>query len=65
MKVQSVVQKKGNRTKEGRGFSRGELGEAGICVKRALKLDIPVDLKRRTKHEENVTRLKQYLQSLG
>jgi len=65
MKVQSVVQKKGNRTKEGRGFSRGELGEAGISVKRALKLDIPVDLKRRTKHEENVTRLKQYLQSLG
>jgi large subunit ribosomal protein L13e len=65
MKVQSVVRKKGNRTKEGRGFSRGELKEAGIDVKRALRLDIPVDLRRKTKHEENVKRLKQYLRSLG
>jgi large subunit ribosomal protein L13e len=64
MKVQSVVQKKGNRTKEGRGFSRGELKEAKINVKRALKLGVPVDLRRKTKHEENVKRLKQYLRSL-
>ncbi len=65
MKVQSIVQKKGNRTKGGRGFSRGELKEAGIGVKRALKLGISVDLRRKTKHEENVKRLKQYLRSLG
>jgi large subunit ribosomal protein L13e len=65
MKVQSIVQKKGNRTKEGRGFSRGELKEAKIDVKQAPKLGIPVDLRRKTKHEENVKRLKQYLQSLG
>jgi large subunit ribosomal protein L13e len=65
MKVQSVVQKKGKRTKEGRGFSRGELREAGIDVKRALKLGIPVDSRRKTRHEENVKRLKQYLRSLG
>ena len=65
MKVQSIVQKKGNRTKGGRGFSRSELREAGVPVKRALKLSIPVDLRRKTKHEENVKRLKQYLRSLG
>ncbi len=65
MKVQSIVQKKSNRTKVGRGFSRGELKEAGIGVKRALKLGISVDLRRKTKHEENVKRLKQYLRSLG
>jgi len=65
MKVQSTVQKKGNRTRGGRGFSRGELREAGIDVKRALKLDIPVDSRRKTKHKENVKQLKQYLRSLG
>jgi large subunit ribosomal protein L13e len=65
MKVQSAVQKKGNRTKEGRGFSRGELREAGIDIKRAPKLGIPVDSRRKTKHEENVKRLKQYLRSFG
>jgi large subunit ribosomal protein L13e len=64
MKVHSIVQKKGNRTKGGRGFSRGELREAGIDVKRALKLGVPVDSRRKTKHEENVKRLKQFLRSL-
>ncbi|MCK5563544.1 ribosomal protein L13e [Candidatus Bathyarchaeota archaeon] len=65
MKVHSIVQKKDKRTKGGRGFSRGEFREAGIDVKRALKLGIPVDSRRKTKHEENVKRLKQYLRSLG
>jgi len=65
MNVQSTVQKKGKRTKGGRGFSRGELREVGIDVKRALKLSIPVDSRRKTKHEENVKRLKKYLRSLG
>jgi large subunit ribosomal protein L13e len=65
MKVQSIVQKKGGRTKGGRGFSRGELREVGIDIKRALKLGISVDVRRKTRHEENVKRLKQFLRSLG
>jgi ribosomal protein L13E len=65
MKIQSIVQKKDNRTKGGRGFSRDELKEAGIDVKRALKLSIPVDSRRKTKHKENVKRLKKYLRSSG
>ncbi len=65
MKVHSIVQKKGNRTRGGRGFSRGELREARIDVKRALKLGISIDSRRKTKHEENVKRLKKYLRSLG
>ena len=64
MKVQSVVQKKGGRTRGGRGFSRGELKEAEVNFKRALKLGIPVDPRRKTKHEENVETLKQHLRSL-
>ena len=65
MKIQPIVQKKGGRTKGGRGFSRGELREVGIDIKRALKLGISVDVRRKTKHEENVRRLKQFLHSLG
>lgn len=64
MKIQSAVQKKGDRTRRGRGFSRGELGEAGMNLKQALKLGIPIDPRRKTKHKENVKLLKQHLQSL-
>jgi len=64
MKVQSTVRKKDGRTKEGRGFSRGELKEAGVDLKHALKLDIPIDPRRKTKHEENVKMLKQHLRGL-
>jgi len=65
MKVNSAVQKKGGGTRKGKGFSRGELREAGVDLKRALKLSIPTDLRRKTKHEENVKTLKHHLQSLS
>lgn len=64
MKVQSTVRKKDDRTKEGRGFSRSELKEAGVDPKQALKLGIPLDMRRKTKHEENVKTLKQHLRGL-
>jgi len=64
MKVQSAVRKKGSGTRGGRGFSRGELREGGVDLKQALKLGIPIDLRRKTKHEENVKTLKQHLRSL-
>jgi len=64
MKIQSAVQKKGDRTKGGRGFSRGELKEAGVDPKHALKLGIPIDPRRKTKHEENVKMLKKHLRGL-
>lgn len=64
MKVQSAVRKKGGGTRGGRGFSRGELREVGVDLKQALKLGIPIDLRRKTKHEENVEMLKQHLRSL-
>ena len=60
MKIQSVVQKRKDRSRKGKGFSRGELKEANIDFRRALKLAIPIDLRRKTKHEENITVLKAY-----
>jgi len=64
MKIQSVVQKRKDRSRKGKGFSRGELKEANIDFRRALKLAIPIDLRRKTKHEENITALKAHFHKL-
>jgi ribosomal protein L13E len=53
-----VKRKRGNKRKA-RGFSREELGKVGISLKQALKLKLPIDLRRRSINEENVDFLKQ------
>lgn len=65
MKIQSVVQKRKDGTRKGKGFSRGELKEAKIDFKQALKLAIPLDLRRKTKHPENVKIIKEHMRKLG
>ena len=62
MGIRPVVLKKDGRTKNGKGFSRGELREVGVDSRQALRLAIPIDLRRRTKHEENIRTLKQHFQ---
>jgi len=47
--------------RDGKGFSLGELKAVGIDIKAARKLGIPVDTKRRSVHEWNIERLKEYL----
>jgi large subunit ribosomal protein L13e len=51
-------------TRKGRGFSIPELREAGLTVKEALKLGIPVDKRRRSKHDVNVDILKDYVSKM-
>jgi len=63
MEIKAVVRRK-NRNREGRGFSRSELKEAGIDLERALKLRIPTDLRRRTKHTNNIEVLRRYMENL-
>lgn len=48
----------------GRGFSLKELEEAGISLRDACKLGIPIDKRRRSKHKWNVEALKNYLRGL-
>lgn len=60
MKIQAIVKRK-RRIRAGRGFSRGELREVNISVKEALKLRIPVDIRRSTRHDENINILKSFL----
>ena len=64
MKIRPIVRKKKNGMKEGKGFSKGELEKVGIDFKQALRAKIPIDLRRQTKHEENIKLLKHYLRSL-
>lgn len=63
MEVWPIVYRK-NRTRKAKGFSRAELKEADIDAKSAIKLGLPVDPRRRSKHEENVKVLKQYFEDL-
>ncbi len=42
----------------GRGYSLGELKEAGLDPRVARKSGVPVDVWRQTKHPENVEQLK-------
>jgi len=65
MKLQPIVLKKKDKTRKGKGFSRSELREAEIDSKQALKLGIPIDLRRKTKSKENIKILKQHLQRLS
>jgi ribosomal protein L13E len=44
----------------GRGFSREELKKAGLNKAEAKKLEIPVDPRRKTAHDQNVEALKAY-----
>jgi len=60
MKLQALVKRK-RRIRAGRGFSRGELREVNLSVREALNLGIPVDVRRSTRHDENVEILKSYL----
>jgi len=63
MKVESVIFKKNGKPRKGKGFSREELGRAGLSFREALKLGVPIDFRRRTIHKENVKTLKNYLEA--
>jgi ribosomal protein L13E len=61
MSAQATKAGKFGKTRKARGFSRGELGEAGLDFAQALRLRLPIDMRRKTKRVENVKTLKQFL----
>lgn len=60
MSIRAVVYR-GRRKRFGKGFSVGELKAAGLSVREALALKIPVDVRRQTSHEENIRVLREYI----
>jgi len=59
MRLQPVVKRSINR--EGKGFSKEELKDAGLSIDEALKQGILIDSRRSSKHEENVKTLKAFI----
>jgi predicted flap endonuclease-1-like 5' DNA nuclease len=60
-KLHALVNRK-KKTRKGKGFSKDELKEAGLTVGIALKMGVPVDTRRSTKHSENIRALKKSLE---
>ena len=57
----SPIVRRGARVKTGKGFSIGELTEAGLNVGEARHLGVPVDQRRSTNYAENVESLKEWV----
>jgi predicted flap endonuclease-1-like 5' DNA nuclease len=51
------------RLRDGRGFSRKEIRQAGLLLHEVEKTKIPVDRRRKTAHVENVQTLKEYFRT--
>ncbi|MDT7891226.1 MAG: ribosomal protein L13e [Thermoproteota archaeon] len=57
-KLVAYVKTKEGKKRKARGFSRDELKAVNLTPKQALKLGIPVDIRRKTSYEENISILK-------
>lgn len=60
--MEPVVYKPGTRKRKvGKGFSLGELQAVGLDFKKALKMGLRIDKRRRSIHQENIDLLKELL----
>jgi ribosomal protein L13E len=60
--IKPKIFKPDGKQRSGRGFSRDEVGKAGLIPAEAARLELPVDLKRKTAHDENVEAIKVYVE---
>ena len=56
----TFISRKGKQ-KKGKGFSINELKAAGISKQEARKAGLPVDVRRKSEHEENVAAIKSHV----
>jgi len=57
-KLIAYVYTRDGKKKKAKGFSKGELEAINLSINQALKIGIPVDLRRDTVYEENIQTLK-------
>ncbi len=60
--IKPKIVKPDGKQRSGKGFSRDEIGKAGLNSVEAAKLGLPVDLRRKTAHDENVEAIKAYVE---
>jgi large subunit ribosomal protein L13e len=58
--IKPHILKPDERKRIGRGFSREELKKAGISLAVARAIELPIDMRRRTAHDDNVEAIKAY-----
>jgi len=56
--IKALVTSQNGHQRLGKGFSPDEMKEAGLNSADSRRLQIPIDRKRRTSHEENIQTLK-------
>jgi large subunit ribosomal protein L13e len=58
--IKPQILKPNEKKRMGKGFSREELKKAGINLQEARIIELPIDYRRRTAHDENVEAIKTY-----
>ena len=56
--IKAIITKQNGKQSIGRGFSLTELAKAGLTKQDAKKIGIPLDVKRKSAHDENIATLK-------
>ena len=62
--IKPNIFKPDGKQRSGRGFSRDEIGKAGLNSAEAARIGLPVDSRRKTAHDENVDAVKAYVEKL-
>jgi len=60
--VKAVITKHNKKQSTGKGFSPTELKNAGVNMMQARKIGLPVDVKRKSAHDENVACIKEHVE---
>lgn len=67
VKSPKIIKKRGTATylRVGRGFSIGEINQAGLTIELAKQFNIPIDFRRRSVHQTNVENLKKFVEKIS
>ena len=58
--IRPKIRRTDGKERNGRGFSLEELKKAGLNKAEAKKLELPIDKRRKTAHDQNVQKIKSY-----
>jgi large subunit ribosomal protein L13e len=60
--IKAIITKQNGKPSQSRGFSLSELKSAGLNKQDAKKIGIPLDVKRKSSHDQNIATLKAHAQ---